>query len=138
MSAALAADPSGTWKWTAMGMGGGARGGGEKAGGGEKGGGGGQRGTPRESTATLAMKDGTLTGSLSMPGRGGDPVTAQISDASYKDDTISFSVVRETQNGKITTKYMGKVEGDTIKGTMEVPGRDGETRKLDWTATRAK
>jgi len=148
LSAAFAADPSGTWKWT-MTMGGGQRPpGGPPPGGGPGGGAppaggdgqrppppadGGKRG-PRESTLTLALKDGQLTGSLS--GRGGD---TPIANATFKDDQISFTVEREFQGNKMVSKYDGKLDGDTIKGTIELPGRDGsEPRKVDWNATRAK
>ncbi len=86
------------------------------------------------------MKDGKLTGSLSSPGRGGgEPVVAQISDASIKDDVIAFSVTREMGGNSVTTKYSGKLAGDTITGTIEAPGRDGgDPTKREWTATRAK
>ena len=70
---------------------------------------------------------------------GGEPVTTQISDASIKDDMVSFSVVRETPNGNFTTKYSGKLEGDTIKGSSEFPGfNGGEATKTDWEAKRDK
>jgi hypothetical protein len=60
-----------------------------------------------------------------------------ISDASFKDGQIAFSVVREFNGNKLETKYLGKLDGDTIKGTSEGPGRDGQVTKRDWTATRA-
>ena len=95
--------------------------------------GGGKRG-PRETTLTLTLKDGQLTGSQS--GRGGD---TPIANASFKGDMISFTVEREMQGNKFVVKYEGKLDGDTIKGTIELPGRDGgEPRKVDWNATRAK
>lgn len=141
MSAAFAGDPSGTWKWT-MSMGGGRPPGGAPPAGGDGqqrppppdgggGGGGGKRG-PRESTLTLSLKDGQLTGSLA--GRGGD---TPIANATFKDDTISFTVEREMQGNKVVTKYDGKLSGDTITGTIQLPGRDGgEPRTIDWNATR--
>jgi hypothetical protein len=121
-AAAFAADPTGTWKWTQQG----------------RGGGGGGGGAPRESTLTLAMKDGKLTGKLTTPGRGGDPMSTEISDASVKGDDISFSIEREFNGNKFVSKYTGKLEGDSIKGSIEAPGRDGAVAKRDWTATRAK
>jgi hypothetical protein len=115
--AALAADASGTWKWSTPGRNGGAA---------------------RESTLTLTQKDGKLTGKLSAPGRNGAMET-DISAATVKDNAISFAVEREFNGTKIVTKYEGKVDGDTIKGTIETPGfNGGEARKTDWTATRAK
>ena len=110
--AALAADPSGTWNWSAAGRPG---------------------GTPRPAHATLVFKDGALSGAVS--GRNGD---TPISDASFKDDgTIAFSVTREFNGNSITIKYSGKMDGDTITGTMVRPGMDGgDPVTMDWKATR--
>ena len=122
MSAAVAAaDPSGTWKWTSQGRGGG-----------------GNTGTPRESTLTLTMKDGKLAGKLSTPGRGGDPMVSEIKDATFKGDTISFTVERQFGDNKFVSKYSGKLSGDTITGEYESPGRDGQTSKREWVAKRSK
>jgi hypothetical protein len=109
---ALAADPTGTWKWTFTGP----------------------NGRTIDSTLKLELKDGNVTGTIS--GFRGD---APIVEPSFQDDTLAFSVVRERDGEKRVSKYRGKVEGDTIKGTIEMPSRDGgEPRKMDWTAQRAK
>ena len=108
---AFAGDPTGTWKWSIPG----------------------RDGQPREVSLKLELKDGLLTGDMS--GFRGD---TPISNASFKDDQIAFSVVREFQGNKLETKYDGKLDGDTIKGTVERPGRDGQVTKSEWTATRAK
>jgi hypothetical protein len=107
---ALAADVAGTWKWSVPG----------------------RDGQPREFTLKLELKDGQLTGSLT-GFRGETP----ISDASFKDGQVAFSVVREYNGNKVETKYQGQLDGDTIKGSAEGPGRDGQVTKRDWTATRA-
>jgi hypothetical protein len=108
---ALAADISGNWKWTTQG-----------------------RNGPVENTSTLTLKDGVLTGTVS--GRMGD---APIGDASFKDDKVAFTVTREFNGNKFVIKYEGKLEGDTITGTVERPGRDGDAPvKLEWKATRVK
>jgi hypothetical protein len=107
---ALAADPTGTWKWTTQSPNGGI-----------------------ETTLKLETKDGKLTGAYS--NQFGDTA---ISNASIKDDAIAFEVVRDLGGTKYVVKYRGKLEGDTIKGTLEAPGRDGgEAMKLDWNAKRA-
>jgi hypothetical protein len=109
-ASAFAADPSGTWKWTVS--------------------------TPNgdiETTLTLALKAGALTGTYS--NSFGDTA---ISNASLKDDTLAFEVQREFDGNKFVLKYQGKLAGDTITGTIEVPGMDGgEPRKMDWNAKRA-
>ncbi len=106
---AFAADISGKWKWTTQG-----------------------RNGPVETTSTLTLKDGVLTGTVS--GRMGD---APIGDASFKDGTVAFTVTREFNGAKFVIKYQGKFEGNTITGTVERPGRDGDAPvTLEWKATR--
>jgi len=88
----------------------------------------------------LALTDGALTGSFTQPGRGGgDPTVVQLTEASYKDGVVAFSVVTEGRGGTTTTKYQGKVEGNTITGTREAPGRGGgDPTTTEWVATRGE
>lgn len=108
-AAAFAANPTGTWKWTTR--------------------------SPNGDIATtlkLEAKDGKLAGVYS--NQFGDTT---ISNASLQGDVIAFEVVRDLGGTKYVVKYHGKLEGDTIKGTLEAPGRDGgEALKLDWNAQR--
>lgn len=108
--ARAADDPTGTWKWTAM-MG----------------------GQSRDVTLKLKLEGDKLTGSIS--GRNAD---TEISDATYKDGDIAFSVVRERNGNKVTTKYTGKLSGDTIKGKIENTRADGTANSRDWEAKRDK
>jgi len=111
VAVAFAGDPTGTWTWSVQ-----------------------RNGQSRTSTLTLALKDGTLTASLS--GRNGDTA---IGDATFKDDAIAFTVEREFNGNKFVAKYSGKLDGDTIKGSIELPGRDGgDPQTVNWTATRSK
>jgi len=106
---ALAADPTGTWKWTTRSPNG-----------------------DIETTLKLESKDGKLTGAYSNQFGG-----TAISNASLQDDGIAFDVVRDFGGTKYVVKYHGKLDGDTIKGTIEAPGHDGgEALKLDWNARR--
>lgn len=108
--AAFAADPTGTWKWTTHSSNG-----------------------DIETSLKLESKDGKLTGAYS--NQFGDTA---ISNATLHDDVIDFEVVRNFNGQKYVVKYHGKLEGDTIKGTLEAPGHDGgQPVKLDWNATRA-
>jgi hypothetical protein len=117
-AAAFAADPSGTWKWSTPGRNG---------------------GPARETTLTLTMKDGNLTGKVSSPGRDGGTNTTEIGNASVKGDTVAFTVERQFGDNKFVQKYSGKLSGDTITGEVESPGRDGGgTQKREWTAKKAK
>ena len=106
---ALAADPSGTWKWTVQSPNG-----------------------EIETTLKLELKDGKLAGAYS--NQFGDTA---ISNASLKDDVIAFDVARDFGGNTFVLKYRGKLEGDAIKGTIETPGFGGsEAQKLDWNAKR--
>jgi hypothetical protein len=116
-AAAYAADATGNWKWSQEG-----------------------RNGPQEITAKLDVKGDKLTGSVTGGGGGQQaPMPADISEASIKDGVVSFTVAREFNGNKRVTKYSGKLDGDTIKGTVELPGRgDAAPTKADWVATRAK
>jgi len=84
-------------------------------------------------TASMNLKaDGAkLTGTVT--GRGGE---TEISDGKVDGDTITFSVVREFNGNKITSKYTGKVSGDEIKFTTETEGGQGKGGPREVTAKR--
>jgi hypothetical protein len=105
---------NGTWTWTTP-----ARGGGEE----------------RTTTLKLTAEGEKLTGKVSTPGREGRVTEVDITDGKLKGDEVSFTVVRDTQNGKMTQKFVGKLAGDTIKGKIETE-RDGNSRSRDWEAKR--
>ena len=116
---AAEASPAGVWKWTVQGR---------------------QGGQGFEQQLTLDYKDGKLTGV--MKGRQGGQFTVPdtaISDASFKNGEVKFSVTREFNSQSFTTKYEGKLAGDSIKGTFERPGfNGGAPTKGDWDAKRQK
>jgi hypothetical protein len=109
---ARAADANGTWKWKFT--------------------------TPngQEIEFSLALKqDGDkLSGTLT---RGASGRTSEIGDGKVKDGEVSFSTVIERNGQSFTTKYKGKLDGDTIKGTTERE-RDGQVNTRDWEAKREK
>ncbi|MBI4660107.1 MAG: protein kinase [Verrucomicrobia bacterium] len=110
------ADPTDIWSWTTPGR---------------------QGGEPRKSTLKLKLEGEKVTGTLTTPGRGGQTTAVAIEEGGIRGDEISFSVTRTFQDNKFTTKYVGKISGDTIKGTMEAPGRGGgEPQKREWVAKR--
>lgn len=118
--AVFAADvsPAGTWKWTPPGRG----------------------GNPGvERTLKLDYADGKLTGTLlgAKMGQFDVPDTA-IADGAFKDGMVAFTVTTEFNGNKRTAKYEGKLDGDSLKGSIESAGRNGQVQKRDWTATRAK
>src|SRR5262249_11788011 len=107
--AADPADPTGTWKWSTA--------------------------SPTgdiPTTLTLEWKNGKIAGSYS--NQYGDTA---ISNASVQEGVILFEVIRNLSGRKYVVKYQGRIEGDTIKGTIESPGHDGgKALKLDWNAKR--
>ena len=111
--------PAGTWKWTV-----------------------GRSGAqPSEQTLKLNYVDGKLTGTLlgTKVGQFEFPDTP-IADASFKGGVVAFSVTRQVNNLKVTTRYEGKLEGDAITGSSERPSLQdgGEAIKREWNAKRVK
>lgn len=112
-----AADVAGTWSWTRPGRNG---------------------GPDVKTTLKLKVDGDKVTGTVTAPGRQGNPGReVEITDGKVKGDDVSFSVVREAQGNKFTTKYSGKVSGDSIKGKTEVE-RNGQSNTRDWEAKREK
>jgi hypothetical protein len=105
-----AEDPTGTWKWSVT------------------------RGDNTfDQTLKLKLEGDKLTGS--MVGRNNEETP--IADATFKDNAVAFSVTREFNGQKRTTKYKGTLSGDTIKG-KQARERDGQTTETDWEAKRQK
>jgi hypothetical protein len=98
--------PAGTWRWL------------------------GGMGDQVEYTLTLRFEGKRLTGILSRAkGKG-----ATIDDVSYEDGELSFTVTRERIGGVGTSRYVGRVMGQTIRGSFEFDISQG--RKRDWEAQR--
>jgi hypothetical protein len=105
---AMAGDPTGTWKWSNT-----------------------FNNQTVETTLKLKLDGDKLTGSVT----GRNNTETNIENATFKDDQISFTVTRERNGNKFTTKYTGKLDGSTIKGMTESE-RNGETVKRDWEAKK--
>lgn len=110
VNAADKADPTGTWKWSVT-----------------------INDTKRDMTLKLKLDGDKLTGTM----LGRDNQERAIDDATFKDGEVSFSTTRDRNGQKVTTKYKGKLDGDTIKGKAEFE-RNGQTQSRDWEATREK
>ncbi len=94
----------------------------------------------RKITLKLTANGERLAGTLTPPPseRGGaQPIAAEISDGRVIGNEIWFSIKREFNGNTFVTKYSGKVEGNTILGKIETPGRNGSAPLLrDWEAKR--
>ncbi|NIM17174.1 MAG: hypothetical protein GTO45_27660 [Candidatus Aminicenantes bacterium] len=66
-----------------------------------------------------------------MTGRQGTTIEGK---GTVKDNKIEWTITRETPRGTFTMTYKGTVDGDTMKGEVEMGGRG--SRK--WSATRKK
>jgi hypothetical protein len=107
----IAADATGTWKWTVT-----------------------FGGQSRDATAKLKQEGEKLTGVYI---GGQSNMETPIENGSVKGDTVSFTVTRERDGQKRTTKYTGTLKDDTITGKSEGQ-RGGETQSTDWLAKRQK
>ncbi len=81
----------------------------------------------RESTLTLKVDGGKLSGEISSP-RGKVPVT----EGSIDGGKISFTVVRKGNGDEIPIRFTGSVKGDTMSLKMQIRDR----KPLDMTAKR--
>ena len=107
-------DYTGTWKWKTAGR---------------------QGGEEREFTLKLKQEGEKVTGKLL--GYGTQEI--EIKEGKIKDGALSFNIVRAGRDGgqERTTKYTGKLEGETIKGKTET-GTADNPRSRDWEAKKAK
>jgi len=83
-----------------------------------------------ETTFQFKVDGNKLTGSTSNQFMGDMP----ISDGKIEGDDLSFTVNASFNGNDVKLNYKGKVSGDQMKLTLEIPGRD---RTIEMTAKRA-
>ncbi len=106
-----APNPTGTWTWSRE-----------------------FNGQTMEFTLTLKLGDeGKLTGELARGER-----KTEISNGTFKDGKIAFTVATERNGQKMTQKYTGTLERGLIKGKVEVKRGDEEPQSRDWEAKRVR
>jgi len=103
---ALAADVTGTWKATAQGPNG-----------------------TMERTFVLKAEGSKLTGETTSSIFG----KSTIMDGKIDGDNLSFTITVKFQDNEMKVNYKGKVSGNEIKFTAEIPG-SGQT--LEWVAKK--
>jgi hypothetical protein len=84
------------------------------------------RNGPQTQTLTLKADGNTLTGSV-QGGRGG---AVDISNGTIDGNNVSFTVVREFQDNKITQQFKGSISGGELK--LTVSGGRGEPREITY------
>jgi len=94
-------------------------------------------GAPRVTTFTFKVDGGKLTGNISRPGRGGDPMVSEISDGTVDAKTVSFTVKMQMGDNTMVTTYKGIINGDSIDFESSMTGQDGTPRTTKMTAKRA-
>jgi hypothetical protein len=82
---------------------------------------------PMTSTLTIDQSGNKFKGTLKGQ-RGETPIEGTVDG-----NKISFTIERETPNGKMTMNYTGTVDGDNMKGTVKVMDNERE-----WTAKKQK
>lgn len=105
---AATSDVAGTWKWSREG----------------------RDGETRESSLILKQDGNKVTGVYKTT-RG----ESKIEAGKVSGNELSFKISRETQNGSFTANYKGKVDGNSIKGSMLATFGDREFER-EWTAKR--
>jgi hypothetical protein len=88
----------------------------------------GRDGNMMTTTMNLKADGGTVTGTVS--GRRGD---SDITAGKVDGNNVSFDVVREFNGNKMTSHYVGTLDGDTIHFTIKMEGGQGGgmERKLE-------
>ena|ERR1017187_4460389 len=95
------------------------------------------RNGPVRVTLNLKVDGGTLSGTLTRPGRDGNAMETPISDGKVDGNSISFSVKREFNGNTFVTTYKGTLDGDNLKIEITMPGRDGNSRTSNVVAKRS-
>ena len=94
-------------------------------------------GAPRVTTFTFKVDGSKLTGNISRPGRGGDPMVSEISDGKVDGNTVTFNVKMSMGGNDMTVPYKGTINGDTIDFESTMTGQDGTPHTNKMTAKRA-
>jgi len=107
---ARAADLSGTWTWTVR-----------------------TDGQEITREGRFRQEGEKLTGKV----RGKDVPAVEIQEGTVKDGQISFRMVRDLNGQELRLHYRGKLEGETIRGTIAA-SVGGQEASLEWEAKRVK
>ena len=83
-------------------------------------------------TAELKQDGETVTGSVTV-----QELKTTIEKGKFKDGQLTFEIPREYGGVKFTSRYTGKLTGDTLTGKI-VSGTAPLERTYEWSAKRAK
>ncbi|MDW8030188.1 MAG: hypothetical protein RMK94_17555, partial [Armatimonadota bacterium] len=86
----------------------------------------------RQYVMTLRQRFQKVSGTISTDGR-----ESPITDARLVGTQLSFALTQEIGGQKVTMKFSGRVNGDTINGTVDIQGGQF-AGKRDWVAKRDK
>jgi len=93
-----------------------------------------------ERTLTLLPKEQALLGKIWHHACPQGPIPDQtIRHAFYQDGSIGFIVHARYGEKPVALRYQGRIQGDTIRGTIERSGIDGGAPvRVAWVATRLR
>ena len=94
-------------------------------------------GAPRVTTFNFKVDGSKLTGNISRPGRGGDPMVSEITDGKVDGNNVTFSVKMQMGGQEMVSTYKGTLNGDTLELETTRPGQDGTPMTQKMTAKRA-
>ena len=94
-------------------------------------------GPDRKITLKLEVQAGKLTGQLIAPARGDQTIETEIKDGKLKGDEVTFTVSREIRGTTLVTKFIGKIAGYAINGTIETES-SGPAQSRKWQAKRER
>jgi len=94
-------------------------------------------GAPRVTTFNFKVDGSKLTGNISRPGRGGDPMVSEITDGKVDGNNVTFSVKSQMGGQEMVSTYKGTLNGDTLELETTRPGQDGTPMTQKMTAKRA-
>ena len=84
-----------------------------------------------KTTFDLKSDGAKLTGTITSAFGDMEPRTTEIKDGKIEGNKFSFKTTMSTPNGEFTSVYEGTVEGDTIKGTTQREGGQGQARPFE-------
>jgi hypothetical protein len=84
-------------------------------------------------SAKLKLDGDKITGTFL---DGFDNTSYDVTNGKLDGQNVTFTITRPLQDQKIESTYTGKLDGDTIKGSIDVHLGDQDPMKIDWSAKR--
>ena len=76
---------------------------------------------PQTMSLALRQEGSTLTGTLSVIGRGGEAIEVELEDGSVNEGAFSFTTTMRMGPNEVPQAFSGRLDGDQLKGTIGGP-----------------